>query len=176
MPCVVRDASAGTATFEVDSGAARPAGAARRSRSPRSSRAGASSRWPSSTTATTTSARTTRSASRSSCGPAGDPEAEVGTFIHRLPVDDGFSCEAGRTIWGFPKTVDEIDFAYADAQLTVTLRVDGELALRLTLPRGGDDEMPQLPMTTYTLIDGAPHAGARSARAAPGRRSATGRA
>ena len=35
--------------------------------------------------------------------------------------------------------------------------MDGELALRLTLPRGGDDDMPPMPMATYTIIDGAPH-------------------
>ncbi|HEX6419660.1 MAG TPA: hypothetical protein VFZ77_14265, partial [Acidimicrobiales bacterium] len=41
--------------------------------------------------------------------------------------------------------------------VTCTLRTDGRLVLRLTLPRGGDDEMPQVPMTAYTLVDGVPH-------------------
>jgi hypothetical protein len=36
--------------------------------------------------------------------------------------------------------------------------MDGQLVLRLTLPATGDDEMPAMPMTTYTLIDGRPHA------------------
>ena len=31
-----------------------------------------------------------------------------GTFIVHLPVDQAFTREAGRTIWGFPKTVQEI--------------------------------------------------------------------
>src|SRR5690348_4466203 len=34
---------------------------------------------------------------------------EDGTFITRLPVNQAFTCEAGRTIWGFPKTVERID-------------------------------------------------------------------
>src|ERR1043165_5283074 len=34
---------------------------------------------------------------------------EDGTFITRLPVNQEFTCEAGRTIWGFPKSVERID-------------------------------------------------------------------
>ena len=31
----------------------------------------------------------------------------AGAFIHHLPVDQEFTCEAGRTIWGFPKILAE---------------------------------------------------------------------
>ncbi|TQS45237.1 acetoacetate decarboxylase family protein [Cryptosporangium phraense] len=78
---------------------------------------------------------------------------EDGTFITRLPVDQEFTCEAGRTIWGFPKTVERID---VDDSLW-TLYLDGELAFSLQVPRGGTDETPPTPMTTYSLIDGVPH-------------------
>ena len=40
--------------------------------------------------------------------PKGQPEAEVGTYIHWLPVNQEFTCQAGCEIWGFPKTVEEI--------------------------------------------------------------------
>ena len=83
---------------------------------------------------------------------------DEGTFILRLPVDQAFTCAAGRTIWGFPKSVESITVDYADDAVTTTLSMDGTLVLRLVLPRGGSDEMPQIPMTTYTLIDGQPHA------------------
>ena len=33
----------------------------------------------------------------------------IGAYIHRLPVDQEFSCAAGRDIWGFPKWVTTID-------------------------------------------------------------------
>jgi hypothetical protein len=83
---------------------------------------------------------------------------EAGTFITHLPVDQKFTCAAGRGIWGFPKTVEDIAVVYGDDTVATTLRMDGELVLRLILPRGGRDDMPQMPMTTYTLIDGVPHA------------------
>jgi hypothetical protein len=58
-------------------------------------------------------------------------------YIHRLPVTTSFSCEAGRSIWGFPKDVMDIDFADTDTTRTVTLRDDGRLVLQLSAPRGG---------------------------------------
>lgn len=163
MPCLVRDASAGTAIFDVDADAAR---------------ALLPEQFPPVETAPgrcqlviavidyrdndlgdylevgitffVTPAAVTTGA------PAGG-DGEVGTFITRLPVNQQFTCDAGRTIWGFPKTVEDITLDYGDTAITCTLRMDGQLVLRLTLPRGGTDDMPQAPMTTYTLIDGVPH-------------------
>jgi Acetoacetate decarboxylase (ADC) len=159
MPCVVRDASAGTATFDIATAGARglvPAAFDIAETTPGRCQL----------TLAVIDYRDNDLGPYREVGitffvrPAGteDDGGEVGTYIHRLPVDDGFSCEAGRTIWGFPKTVDEIGFAYGDTSVTVTLTVDSELALRLTIPRAGDDEMPQMPMSTYTILDGTPHA------------------
>ena len=83
---------------------------------------------------------------------------EDGTFILRLPVDQEFTCAAGREIWSFPKTVEAIDLDYADDSATCTLTMDGELVLRIRLPRGGADDLPAMPMTAYTLKDGQPYA------------------
>ena len=87
---------------------------------------------------------------------------EEGNFIVHLPVDQEFTCEAGCRIWGFPKTVESIDRQDRDGSTTWTLTMDGELVLRLTMPRGGADEAPALPMTSYTVLGGAPHATAFS--------------
>jgi hypothetical protein len=35
--------------------------------------------------------------------------------------------------------------------------MDGQLVLRITVPRGGSDEMPDLPIHTYTYKDGVAH-------------------
>jgi hypothetical protein len=83
-----------------------------------------------------------------------------GTFIVRLPVDQAFTCEAGRRIWGFPKTIEQIELAYADDAITCALSMEGELVLRIRLPRdaNADGEMPPIPMTAYTMLDGVAHA------------------
>lgn len=40
--------------------------------------------------------------------------ADAGAFVHHLPVDQPFTLEAGRTIWGFPKIM--ADFTIRDAK------------------------------------------------------------
>jgi hypothetical protein len=35
--------------------------------------------------------------------PPGKGRGRPAAFVHHLPVDQGFTCEAGRTVWGFPK-------------------------------------------------------------------------
>ena len=82
-----------------------------------------------------------------------------GTFITHLPVDQDFTCVAGNLIWGFPKSVEQIDVTDTDTSSRWVLTMDGELVIDLTVPRGGgSDEMPMLPMTSYTLLEGRPHA------------------
>jgi len=81
----------------------------------------------------------------------------LGTYIYKLPVNQSFTCEAGRTIWGFPKTVERIDIEHGADSSRCRLDMDGQPVLDLTLPRGGDKEMPDREMVTYTLINGVPH-------------------
>jgi acetoacetate decarboxylase len=157
MPCIVRDASAGTAMFDVDSAAARAL-------VPEAFDLVETTPGRCQLILAVIDYRDNDLGDYLEVGftffvtPAGDPAGEAGTFITRLPVNQSFTCEAGRTIWGFPKTVEDIALDYADDSVTCTLRMDGQLVLRLTLPRGGEAEMPPLPMTTYSLIDAVPHA------------------
>lgn len=161
MPCVVRDASAGTAMFEVDAAAARalvPGAFEVVETAPaRCQLAIAVIDYRDNDLGDYREVGITLFVT-----PQGAAAEQAGTYITHLPVDQEFTCEAGRTIWGFPKSVERIDFDYADDRLTTTLHMDGQLVLRLTLPRGGDDEMPPLPMTTYSTIGGVPHATAFS--------------
>jgi Acetoacetate decarboxylase (ADC) len=156
MPCVVRDASAGTALFEVDATAARAL-------VPEQFDLVETSPGRCQLVVAAIDYRDNDLGDYLEVGitffvtPGGGSADDAGTFITRLPVDQPFTCEAGRTIWGFPKTVEDIALDYADTAVTCTLRMDGQLVLRLTLPRGGRDEMPPLPMTAYTVIDGVAH-------------------
>ena len=79
------------------------------------------------------------------------------TFIHWLPVNQTFTREAGAEIWGFPKTVEDIDFDYAPDRATCRLNADGRHVLTLSVPRGGSREMPDTALITCTYIHGVPH-------------------
>ena len=154
MPCEVRDASAGTALFEVDAAAAT-------AMVPAPFRVVETAPGRCHLVVAVIDYRDNDLGDYREVGlslfvtPAGGGEA--GTFITHLPVDQAFTCEAGRTIWGFPKTVEEIDLDRAGDRLVTTLRMDGSVVFRLTLPAGGDDEMTPAPMATYSMIDGLPH-------------------
>src|SRR5205814_3428309 len=65
-----------------------------------------------------------------------------------------FTCAAGRGIWGFPKTVERIDFADAGGRRSCTLTMDGGHVLTLSLARGGTRRLPATPMITYSRVDG----------------------
>ncbi len=89
--------------------------------------------------------------------PNGQPDAPVGSFIYKLPVNQKFTCEAGVRIWGFPKTVEEIDFRYAKGSATARLVMGGQHVFTLTVPRGGSDSTPDTEAVGYTVIEGIPH-------------------
>ena len=89
--------------------------------------------------------------------PAGKADAPLGSYIYKLPVNQRFTCEAGCTIWGFPKTVEEIEFRYADDSATCELSMDGQHVLTLTVPRGGDGSTPDEAAVGYTILEGVPH-------------------
>jgi len=79
------------------------------------------------------------------------------THIIHLPVNQSFTCEAGRTIWGFPKTVDEIDFDTSGDRARCIWNKDGQNVLKISLPTGGSREFPAQTLCTYSYIDGALH-------------------
>lgn len=81
----------------------------------------------------------------------------VPTHIVHLPVNQSFTCEAGRTIWGFPKTVDEIDFDTSGDRARCVWNKDGQNVLKISLPIGGSREFPEQELSTYSYIDGSLH-------------------
>ncbi len=85
----------------------------------------------------------------------------VGVYIHRLPVDQEFTCVAGRDIWGFPKWVTSIDIdepsitsARAGSGTSVRLVDAGVHVLTLTVAAGGRLRLPSKAPPTYSFGDG----------------------
>ncbi len=86
----------------------------------------------------------------------------LAVYIHHLPVNQSFTCEAGCTIWGYPKTVQQIEFTYPPERASCKLVYDGEHALTLSVPRGGKRTLPESEMTNYSYIEGVAHANVAS--------------
>jgi acetoacetate decarboxylase len=75
-------------------------------------------------------------------------------YIHHLPVDDGFSMDAGRGIWGYPKTL--MDFERLEGGVTTGWRLRDGGAPVVTMrwsPRWFPMPRSAVP-PTYTLLDG----------------------
>ena len=60
----------------------------------------------------------------------------LGAFIHQLPVNQAFTLEAGRSIWGFPKFLADIDLDVAGSVARCSLHHDGDFVLSLSIRRG----------------------------------------
>ena len=78
-----------------------------------------------------------------------------------LPVDQEFTCAAGRDIWGFPKGVTSIDIdeappgtRRAGSGTTVRLVDDGAHVLTLTMASGGRIRLPSQAPPSYSFADG----------------------
>ena len=92
--------------------------------------------------------------------PRGAAADQAGTFIYRLPVNQLFTCEAGCKIWGFPKSVEEVDIVYTAERASCRLVMDGRTVFSLSIPRA-QPETEALEegesLYTYTYIDGVAH-------------------
>lgn len=99
-----------------------------------------------------------RKKGRSRLGSAVDlARARLHTHITHLPVDQRFTYLAGRELWGFPKTVDELAFDVVDDRLHATWVRDDQMILRLSAPAAGRHRIPATSLQTYTVMDGQTH-------------------
>ncbi|MCC6999980.1 MAG: acetoacetate decarboxylase family protein [Deltaproteobacteria bacterium] len=76
----------------------------------------------------------------------------LGFWVHRLPVTTDLALRAGRTLWGYPKTLAQIDYDWRQAHRRCRWSEDGAEVLTLTL----DTRMParpeRFPVVTYSQL------------------------
>ncbi|MEU8346591.1 acetoacetate decarboxylase family protein [Actinomadura meyerae] len=80
----------------------------------------------------------------------------IGAFIHWLPVNQEFTLEAGRTIWGFPKEIADMPMDLSGRVKRCAVRFGGrtaiELAVKPGLPMPGSTAAPKV--DAYSCLDG----------------------
>jgi hypothetical protein len=81
----------------------------------------------------------------------------LATYIVHLPVTQSFTCDAGLTIWGFPKTVQQIEFSDIGRRRRCMLAMHGSPVLSFTSHRGGWLALPEMTMATYSYVRGVLH-------------------
>ncbi|MEV5407954.1 acetoacetate decarboxylase family protein [Thermopolyspora sp. NPDC052614] len=91
-------------------------------------------------------------------GPRDLRQVGAGAFVHWLPVDQGFTLEAGRAIWGFPKELADVDLRLDSPYKRCILRRDGRLVLDMLIRPGIPLPPPAvLPPVTLPRVDAFTH-------------------
>ncbi len=78
----------------------------------------------------------------------------AGAYVHWLPVTTTFSRDAGRDIWGFPKTVEEIEFRDENGWRSCTVVSGGIHVLTFSVRRRGRRTLPEMPQAALASRDG----------------------
>lgn len=82
---------------------------------------------------------------------------DAATAVWKLPVTTKLANDAGIYMWGFPKTVEEIDFKEEDGEATFSLRMDGQAVFSYEVATSGSRHQPRSASAVYTTYEGAPH-------------------
>ena len=84
-----------------------------------------------------------------------DGRKGMAPYIHQLPVDEGFTLEAGQTIWGFPKFMTQSTLAVDARGASVSLSEGDDHILTMAVRRG-PLAMPdrEMPLDAYSFRDG----------------------
>jgi hypothetical protein len=78
----------------------------------------------------------------------------LGAFIHQLPVNQEFTLDAGREIWGFPKFLADIDLDLTGRVAGCTVHHDGDFVLSLSIRPGMKMPARGSSVDAYSLADG----------------------
>jgi len=79
------------------------------------------------------------------------------THVWKLPVTTQLANDAGVLMWGFPKTVEVIDFEVTDGRATFQLRMEDREVLSYSVPATGRRDRPPSASAVYSIYQGAPH-------------------
>lgn len=87
---------------------------------------------------------------------AGLATGNLTTFIHRLPVNQDFTCAAGGDIWGFPKWVADISYRERQGRTDVVMIDGGSHAMSMTVSHRFALPTPsnELEMSCFSFRDG----------------------
>ncbi len=76
---------------------------------------------------------------------------KFGYWVHRLPVTTELANQAGRSFYGYPKFVADIDFEWEGATRTCTLSEGGSEILRLSIDTRLPARPAEFPLYTYSV-------------------------
>lgn len=82
---------------------------------------------------------------------------DIPSYTWCLPVSSTMSRDCGIDMWGFPKTLERIDYELSDDRTTSTWMIDGEVVLGYSVPAKGDKHPATVSPPVYSVFEGKPH-------------------
>jgi len=80
----------------------------------------------------------------------------VASYTWCLPVSSTLSRDCGIRMWGFPKTLEQIDYDDSDGRARSTWVIGGKPVLSFSVPAEGHREMREISPPVYSLFEGRP--------------------
>ncbi len=84
---------------------------------------------------------------------------QLPAYTWKLPVSTSLARDAGRLMWGYPKTVEEIEYAITGGRASFTLRMQGQEVLTYTVASQGTTAPDPVTSPVYSNFEGRPHVG-----------------
>jgi len=81
----------------------------------------------------------------------------IASFTWKLQVNTTLSRDCGIRMWGFPKTHDSIAFERSGGRAEFRLRMQGQPALRYSVPASGTKTPTPVASPVYSIFEDAPH-------------------
>ncbi len=82
---------------------------------------------------------------------------EIASFTWKLQVTTRLSQYAGIEMWGFPKTLESIEYEHADGAARFRLEMDGEETLSLCVATGDSYQPKPISSPVYSIFEGSQH-------------------
>jgi hypothetical protein len=83
--------------------------------------------------------------------------SEAASYTWRLPVTTRLARDAGIRMWGFPKTLEAIEFDRSGGRATFTLREGENEVLRYSVNAKGRRHQRPTATPAYSIFEGTPH-------------------
>lgn len=80
----------------------------------------------------------------------------VASYTWKLQVTSRLSQQAGLQMWGFPKTIEEIDYERSQTRASFRLRMDGQDVLSYSICATGSQTPAPLSSPVYSIHEGRP--------------------
>lgn len=82
---------------------------------------------------------------------------KVASYTWCLPVSSTLSRDCGRYMWGFPKSLERIEYQRANGRAGSRWMIDDELVLAFSVPDRGSETAAEISPPVYSILDGRPH-------------------